>query len=142
MLGGRLQADRMTTHLTGTKQDEMFIRLNSKWFPATLSGDGDEMGRRGMVQGKRLPDRKTYELRAFVDGIEVTVPFFYEVGSPLIKRPMLYSRWSELVSGHEASDGTLICSISDIDCFIAALGLKRMEPAGIQRLAYRRGLAG
>lgn len=78
------------------------------------------------VHGKRLPNG-TYELRVFVDGQQVVYPFIHEDGSPLLKERALYSDWDELLSAHETSDGTLICPMSDIDRFIDAVGMKRVD---------------
>lgn len=84
-------------------------------------------GRRGKVHGKRLPDG-TYELLAFVDGVHVTHAFLHEDGARLIKARDFRSLCQELLLfAQETTDGTLICSISDVDRFIDTIGMTRLD---------------
>ena len=83
--------------------------------------------RSGTVHGRRLPDG-TYELIAFVDGLQVTHPFIHRAGENLFQARALYSSWAELLSAQEGTDGVLIYSVGDIDGFIDAVGMKRLEP--------------
>ncbi|SDE96840.1 hypothetical protein SAMN05444167_0968 [Terriglobus roseus] len=83
-------------------------------------------GRNGEVHGKRLPD-VTYELSAFSDGHQVAHPFIHRDGSPLIRERALYATSSELLSAYETPDGTLVCSMTDIDRFIDAVGMRRID---------------
>lgn len=83
--------------------------------------------RSGKLHGKRLPDG-TYELIAFVDGLQVTHPFIHRPGENLFRTRARYSNWAELLSAQEGADDTLIYSVSDIDGFIDVTGMKRLEP--------------
>lgn len=83
--------------------------------------------RSGTVHGRRLPD-DTYELIAFVDGLQITHPFIHRAGQDLFRERALCSSWDELLSAQEGTDGTLIYSMGDIDGFIDAVGMKRLKP--------------
>jgi hypothetical protein len=83
-------------------------------------------GQNGEVHGKRLPDG-SYELRMFVGGCPVTHAFIHIQGTSLFKDRSLFANWIELLFVEERPDETLVYPVADIEGFIDAVGMKRID---------------